>query len=312
MTMIGYGTLMSGAGSLASALFGGGGKGGSRTMDQMYQDYRVRKQIPLLMQGAKEGGIHPLAALGVNPSIGTGVRGVGGSKPNWGKALKGMGAAVSDYGSVLANKEFTEARTDMIKKQTELLQQEIDQNDQSSEPILTKGGVIVGQPNSIDTSDWFTRPQIPMKTSRDIEAGAMAADKWTNKRGVYVLNPTEKHAESVGEMVMPQIVDATIDAIDRVHIGGNAILFPKRVASEIIRLRNDLIKNEGAPPLGTEYQFHPFLRGFSIQKKQNRLIKGMPDWMQNGKRIPKLRKKFPSTKQRWRNNPTWQRLRERR
>lgn len=321
MSLFGAGALLSGLGSFAS-LFGGGNSGATQEdlwRNHYYWQQRTQQHLPLTMYGAKNAGIHPLAALGVG---GQSVQPVAVTRepplgPKIGKALKGMGAAASDLALVKANEKNIEARTDLIKKQTEALKQEIDQRYNPKKNILYPGGVIPGQPDSIDTSDWFSRhvdytnPQIVKKVSPDITAGVSAADRWVNKRGLYSLLPTEEHAEAVGEMIVPQIADAITDIFDRAKMGFGAIFMPNKVKNEIIRLRKSLEKQIPLPS-GMEYQFNPWFRGFIKAKKHGpgKLIKGLAGWDNQGNKVEKPRRKFPTTKQRWRNNPTWQRLRK--
>ena len=251
------GQFLTGLGALAGA-FGNRGGGGMGKSDQyVLWKWKQQNALPLAVQAVKDAGFHPLAALGIPHQSQGIIPRIGKDRGKaLEKSLKGMGQMVGAF-----DKEERHVRIDILKAQKRLLEQEYELKEQgkNSGSNVTPGGVIAGQVDSQTAPDWFTRninyvnPEVVKKSSPDIEAGAHAADHWTNKRGVYVLTPTEKHAESVGEMVMPQIVDAVIDFVDRVKMGAGSLFLPGYVKAEIIRLRRDLQRNIPVKR-GFEYQ----------------------------------------------------------
>jgi len=89
-----YGSLLSGAAAVGG-LFGGGGESYKETskLNHAYQVNLLRNQIPLMVEGAKEAGLHPLTAVGVNPaSFSGGISSIGESK--W-DALDNLGQNIS-------------------------------------------------------------------------------------------------------------------------------------------------------------------------------------------------------------------------
>lgn len=140
------GSVLGGAGSLASA-FGGGSSKESRSMDQLYRIYDWRNQARYLVEGAKKAGLHPLYAMGMpgvshqamSPyQVDRGER--------LGRALKGMGQIAGAF-----DREERNIRLDILREQHRAIKLENDQK-QNSEPLdssIPWEPAILGQSDSV-------------------------------------------------------------------------------------------------------------------------------------------------------------------
>jgi len=206
----GVGGFLSGVGDFVGSLFGAdeGPSPEEQINHQVNLTRRVMmKQLPWMVHGAKEAGLHPLTAVGVNPASGGGLSFFGGGGPDVAGAISAAGQGISR--AAQANQPRQMTAFERISTALSLENQELQNERLRSEiRLMSQPGTPPGLDiNSIGDPDIKILPKEIVANEGPREKGIRAALQWFNLEGVPVRARSQDFAEATeDDFIMPAFV----------------------------------------------------------------------------------------------------------
>jgi hypothetical protein len=223
--------IASAAGSAAGALLSSRGGGPSYGRQKKRWQNQLQTELAHRVIGAKNAGIHPLAALG-QPVGSPPAVSIGEGRPNLGGYAERMGqdisrslsnSATKDEKDIIAlDKQIKIAELQHWNLKTQMLSDELNKSQQSPsyDPNSgiwdPNGGGVPGQGDAQLPVEW-QKPQIPIKATQDMQVGSQALNvvAGTSPDTLRLL-PNQDFSDLIGEH-FPSMVGVAMDQIRKLY-----------------------------------------------------------------------------------------------